>query len=68
LLRLTEALLGPSVFMGFTGGIGALSNVQDILAWNLTTDSPGVPEPMTAVLPLLGLLGFGTFRKALVVH
>ena len=58
-----EALLGPSAFMGFTGGTGGLSNTQDILAWSLTTDSSGVPEPMSALLLMLGLLGIIAHRK-----
>jgi hypothetical protein len=61
-----QALLGPSAFVGFSGGTGGLSNLQEVLAWTLATDASNVPEPMTSLLLLLALFAMVVHRKALL--
>jgi len=53
--------LGSQAWVGFTGGTGAASGDNDILKWSF--DSQQVPEPGTASIYAIGLMGLGLLRR-----
>jgi hypothetical protein len=56
------ATLGPSVYLGFTGGSGASWALQDVTNYSVSA----VPEPSTWAMLLFGFagLGFAGYRRA----
>ncbi len=64
-LAFNLAGLGPSVYLGFTGGTGAGYAFQDVHDWELNVVN-GVPEPATWALMIMGfgLVG-ATMRRRL---
>jgi hypothetical protein len=44
--------VGPNVYLGFTGGTGAGTSIQDITSWSLTTSSvPPQRDTITGIRP-----------------
>jgi hypothetical protein len=60
-----NALFGPTMYAGFTGGTGLGSADQEITAWNGINSTPGapVPEPGTIMLLGFGMAGLAVYGK-----
>ena len=56
--------LGSQMYVGFSAGNGGAFGSQDILNWSFNSSDAPVPEPSTAGLFALGLLGLGLLRRA----